>query len=522
VNLILFYFLCFASSVNICDSSLDGAIQKAENLLLEDCKTLVDFKTVEVLTPQKRIDTIICKLRLLEADQSSFDYDNLVFTVVVMLCIFNIGTLYQKENNLNSPNYTDDVEFSSEKTTDLGSTTSVCCPDQDVAANLEVVSNTDKVTETEKNEDHNDKDLSVESPDLTKTVSFASDKPSEKSDDDNDMSLNQTKECDDEKVCEKLEDSSFFQDVELKDGEQNNKWVTVTRSRKSPRPQSLDLKKEVNDIEPCDMDLKLSTSHSSKRSVGECTPPVSPQLDNATKLTSLELTEEEMMQPGSTPHEFDLDITKEMMENILDKVATVETAATTEGAEVEIEQNQNEEENKTNELKPMVFVGGISASTSPMELVTALKAQGFKVVVVPRIRYGVSFGFCPDLVLSTEEEVQTLLAKGRVWVKDRWVDIRPYVPKDSTLPVPIAAPDSAMIDGVTSTPQFVPCTPSQFASMPFFHPVPSLGNYSSSGYIHPTAGYQPFFPSKYGDQPFFPNLNQFRPVLYSCYSTTNY
>jgi len=87
-------------------------------------------------------------------------------------------------------------------------------------------------------------------------------------------------------------------------------------------------------------------------------------------------------------------------------------------------------EQKVNERKPMVFVGGVSASTSALELVSELKRQGFNVTVVPRIRYGVSFGFCPDLVLSSEVEVEKLLSLGRVWVKDRWVDIRPYIPKD--------------------------------------------------------------------------------------------
>jgi len=510
VNLILFCFLCFTTATATCDSSLDNAIEAAENLLLEDCKTIVD--TIDVLTPQKKIDTIICKLRIFEADKSSFDYCNLVFTAVAMLCMYNIGMMYQKEDYISAS----DVivsESVGEITTDNGPD---CSKDEEVAVvTSEIVVTTSELEECEKQistevnvtnkqdckeseetKKQDDKDISDDSPVLAKTVSFASDKPSEKSDDDNDVTLKQTKEvvidCDDEKVCDQLEKSDFFQDLEseTKHGEQTN-WVTVTRSRKSPRPQTLDLKREVIDVEPSPL---LSTSHSSK-SVGECTPPISPQMDvTPTKLTSLELTEEEL-QPGSTPHEFDLEINEEVMESILNKMEVVETA-TTEGAD-ENEQLQTEEEDKTNELKPMIFVGGISASTSPMELVTALKAQGFKVVVVPRIRYGVSFGFCPDLVLSTEEEVQTLLAKGRVWVKDRWVDIRPYVPKDSsTNPVPIAAPDSKLLDGVTTTPHFVPCTPStQFTSMPFFHPVPSLGNYSSGGYIHPTAGYQPFYQS---------------------------
>jgi len=91
------------------------------------------------------------------------------------------------------------------------------------------------------------------------------------------------------------------------------------------------------------------------------------------------------------------------------------------------------EEEKINERKPMVFIGGVSASTTPMEVVYELKHQGYNVTVVPRIRYGVSFGFCPDLVLSSEGEVEALLAMKKIWIKDRWIDVRPYVPKEEGL-----------------------------------------------------------------------------------------
>jgi len=103
-------------------------------------------------------------------------------------------------------------------------------------------------------------------------------------------------------------------------------------------------------------------------------------------------------------------------------------------------------EEKINERKPMVFIGGVSASTTPMEVVYELKKQGFNVTVVPRIRYGVSFGFCPDLVLSSAEEVEALLVMKKVWIKDRWIDVRPYVPKDeeagndTTSSVPVEIP----------------------------------------------------------------------------------
>lgn len=92
--------------------------------------------------------------------------------------------------------------------------------------------------------------------------------------------------------------------------------------------------------------------------------------------------------------------------------------------------NVVDDSEKVNERKPMVFIGGVSASCSPLELVHELKDQGFNVPVLPRIRYGSSFGFCPDLVLSSEEELRRILSMGRVWVKDRWLDVRPYIPKD--------------------------------------------------------------------------------------------
>lgn len=119
-------------------------------------------------------------------------------------------------------------------------------------------------------------------------------------------------------------------------------------------------------------------------------------------------------EPGS-PNRNQLDMIEDMMQVQVVEPGSVE---------------QVPPEQKINERKPMVFVGGVSASTTPLELVTELKKQGFNVTVVPRIRYGVSFGFCPDLVLSSEAEVENLLSMGRVWVKDRWVDIRPYIPKE--------------------------------------------------------------------------------------------
>jgi len=130
--------------------------------------------------------------------------------------------------------------------------------------------------------------------------------------------------------------------------------------------------------------------------------------------------------PSKLVHEERLDEIHEPGSPVRNKLELIEDLMNIEGPGT----LQIPPEQKINERKPMVFVGGVSASTTPLELVTELKKQGFNVTVVPRIRYGVSFGFCPDLVLSSQTEVENLLSMGRVWVKDRWVDIRPYIPKE--------------------------------------------------------------------------------------------
>merc|ERR1719462_708937 len=131
--------------------------------------------------------------------------------------------------------------------------------------------------------------------------------------------------------------------------------------------------------------------------------------------------------PSKLVHEERLDEIHEPGSPVRNKLDLIEDLMNVEGPS---KLQQIPPEQKINERKPMVFVGGVSASTTPLELVTELKKQGFNVTVVPRIRYGVSFGFCPDLVLSSQAEVEKLLGMGRVWVKDRWVDIRPYIPKE--------------------------------------------------------------------------------------------
>lgn len=171
-----------------------------------------------------------------------------------------------------------------------------------------------------------------------------------------------------------------------------------------------------------------------------------------------------------------------------------------------------EPKDKINVRKPMVFVGGVSASTTPIELVNELRSQGFNVTVLPRIRYGVSFGFCPDLVLSSEAEVTELLERERVWVKDRWVDIRPYIPKEDAVPTPAAtyAPLDADIDATTEylTTEDLLATPFSQASNtpPMLHRSPT-GSYIpvqagvvtndevQHPYVHmlPQFGYNPQF-----------------------------
>jgi len=143
-----------------------------------------------------------------------------------------------------------------------------------------------------------------------------------------------------------------------------------------------------------------------------------PEMYTAQNLNSL---------PSKLVHEERLDEIHEPGSPVRNKLDLIEDLMNVEGPS---KLQQIPPEQKINERKPMVFVGGVSASTTPLELVTELKKQGFNVTVLPRIRYGVSFGFCPDLVLSSQTEVENLLSMGRVWVKDRWVDIRPYIPKE--------------------------------------------------------------------------------------------
>lgn len=152
---------------------------------------------------------------------------------------------------------------------------------------------------------------------------------------------------------------------------------------------------------------------------GEKTPELSPQLQSFPDaiLEPAEMQLQEHLEPGSSIEEWDA-------------------------------------EPKVNERKPMVFIGGISASTSPMDLVVELKRQGFNVTVVPRIRYGVSFGFCPDLVVSSGEEVARLLGIRRIWIKDRWCDVRPYVAKDDQTP-PNSPPPEPVTQGQPEMQEFI-------------------------------------------------------------------
>lgn len=154
-----------------------------------------------------------------------------------------------------------------------------------------------------------------------------------------------------------------------------------------------------------------------------CIQPESCYLEKNHGECKIEVASKIEISPVPTPKEMELPTPEDDRESdIQDDVTYPESMCQFEDLIVNASQ-------KINQRKPMVFVGGVSASCSAMELVLELKHQGFNVTVVPRIRYGVSFGFCPDLVLSSEDEVQRILTLGRIWIKDRWIDVRPYVPK---------------------------------------------------------------------------------------------
>lgn len=232
------------------------------------------------------------------------------------------------------------------------------------------------------------------------------------------------------KVVEQQDSFSLVEEVsvEIERRETDRDEIQGEIPRDLPRMNFQDLPQQLGPLRIRARSAPVSMQDKMRSFQGEKTPELSPHLESFPDaiLEPAEMQLPEHLEPGSS-----------------------------------IEENwevHQQEDPKVNERKPMVFIGGISASTSPMDLVVELKRQGFNVTVVPRIRYGVSFGFCPDLVVSSGEEVARLLAIRRIWIKDRWCDVRPYVAKDDTTPQNSPPPRESppMTQGQSEMQEFIP------------------------------------------------------------------
>jgi len=266
-------------------------------------------------------------------------------------------------------------------------------------------------------------------------------------------------------------------------------------------------------------DRRLFVVDPVRATLGEISPEMSEgvQMDDKSEDNS-EGIQMEIPAPGSTVSKDESQFDKfEEMDFPVEPETEVFSLPQTEEPGMNMDINL---ETKINERKPMVFVGGIAASTTPLELVQEFKGQGFNVTVVPRIRYGVSFGFCPDLVLCNQEEKDRLLSMGRVWVKDRWADVRQYIPKDEPSTNFFISSEKRMdhkvhsetmrirteqIEAVSSS----ACTNSESpvqeppTFVPFDHSPPGFPNFTNGS--NPTSTFVPMF---------FPSIQQFSTPYY--------
>lgn len=69
-----------------------------------------------------------------------------------------------------------------------------------------------------------------------------------------------------------------------------------------------------------------------------------------------------------------------------------------------------------------VFLGGLPPFITDKILQRALKKQGYKVLNKPKVLQG----FSPQICLSSVQEAQEMIRKGKIVIKGTWVDVRPY------------------------------------------------------------------------------------------------
>eukprot|EP00494_Astrolonche_serrata_P024845 UN25105 len=480
------FIICFmwtGSFTHSCGTCLGEALQKVEKVSLSDCQNLVDHQFSSAM---RQLVDLRCSFLITESEHSSISVANLCFTLLAgVFCCYHFGQFFES-----------DLTVSEKMNVTVGAETVETVTEMEITPITPVfVEETSKPSE-ESEDDRECNEKQDTNPTVVEEIVASQKeekiedikqseqpKPTKKSKKEQKKAVEQVEEIIEAQpvssVPEATVEKTTMVDMDSEGSVVNNATAEKPTLRAECGASSLDKPADVKKDEP---------------SIGELTPPVTPSIGH----------EGQSNNPNSAA-----------LAPLVDAISLSTVSASSSGEIQSVlvdrrsyESSSSNKQSKINETKPMVFVGGISANTSPMELVTALKNQGYKVVVVPRIRYGVSFGFCPDLVLSEESEVKELLAKGRVWVKDRWVDIRPYVPKDvATAPVPIAAPDSTTSDNSSTTSpiyspthhfqqqqtQYIqqPYYPPSFAPVPFqttfqpaFFPIADQNTYQSTPGCH--------------------------------------
>lgn len=107
-------------------------------------------------------------------------------------------------------------------------------------------------------------------------------------------------------------------------------------------------------------------------------------------------------------------------------VAEVPKTLAQKALDADLVQNKNERKPNKKNRYPMIFVGGLGVSTTSDDLMEAFESEGFSITIYPKIRTGKSFSYCPTVALATIEQVENIISIGKLWVKDRFVEIREY------------------------------------------------------------------------------------------------
>jgi len=148
--------------------------------------------------------------------------------------------------------------------------------------------------------------------------------------------------------------------------------------------------------------------------------------DRQFRFTQVADIAEELAESNAKKNEVSPNVFKEVKPNLTPRQGEQRTPPLPKLVQKSIKEERRSRSTKDN----LIFVGGINIETTAQELTSELSDQGFNVVNKPRIRVGNSFAYCPDLVLSSKNEVRRLLGMGRIMIKGQWVDVRAYTPKE--------------------------------------------------------------------------------------------